>query len=79
MSRSLLTVAQFAKKHPAFTQGGLRWLIFNAKPRVCSLGQVEANGLQDAVVRVGRRVLIDEDLFFNWVGSQQDIDGGSNV
>ncbi|MEP2759024.1 MAG: hypothetical protein ABJP66_08165 [Hyphomicrobiales bacterium] len=77
MSRSLLTVAQFAKKHPAFSQGGLRWLIFNAKPRASSIGQIDANGLDIAIVRVGRRVLIDEDLFFDWVGSDQDSEGGS--
>ena len=26
---SLLTVNQFTEKHPAFTVGALRWMIFN--------------------------------------------------
>jgi hypothetical protein len=63
MSSSLyLTVKQFIAKHPAFTQGGLRSLIFNENQ----------NGLatSGAIVRLGRKVLIDEALFFNWVQSQ---------
>ena len=54
--RQLFTVKQFAKTHPAFSQGSLRWLIFNEM----------TNGLADsgAVLRVGSKVLIDEDRFF---------------
>lgn len=56
------TVRQFAENHKAFTQAGIRALIFNEK----------ANGLADsgAIVRVGRKVLIDEVKFFCWVESQ---------
>lgn len=36
--------------------GGLRHLIFHEK----------TNGFSDCLVRVGRRVLIDEDKFFEW-------------
>jgi hypothetical protein len=54
---TLLTVKQFCQQHPAFTQGGIRWLLFNR----------EENGLDGAVVKVGRRVLIDVDQFFVWV------------
>lgn len=59
----LRTVNQFCQEHPAFTPGGVRWLIFNEK----------SNGLQaaGAVVRLGRRVLIDQPKFFRWVESQQ--------
>jgi len=55
---NLLTVALFSDKHQSFPQGGLRHLIFNA----------EANGLaaSGALVRIGRRVLIDEAKFFDW-------------
>ena len=54
--RHLLTVRQFAEKHPAFPQGGLRWEIFNE----------ETNGLAEsgAIIRRGRKVLIDEDRYF---------------
>ncbi len=55
-TRTLHTVPQFAKKNPAFTEASIRWLIFNEG----------SNGLKDAaaIVRIGRRVLIDEDRWF---------------
>lgn len=56
------TVKQFCKKYPAFTEGGMRALIFNE----------EENGLAEAgaIVRIGRKVLIDESKFCDWVQSQ---------
>jgi hypothetical protein len=56
------TVNQFIKKHPAFTIGGMRALIFNEN----------SNGLAKAgaIVRIGRKVLIDESKFFAWIESQ---------
>ena len=56
------TVKQFCQHHPAFTIGGLRSLIFNE----------HSNGLakSGAVVRIGRKVLIDEAKFFRWVEEQ---------
>ena len=56
---NLFTVNQFSQKHPEFPMGGLRYQIFNEKD----------NGLADsgAIIRVGRKVLIDEVKFFNWV------------
>ena len=58
-----LTVNQFIAKHTAFTNGGLRAWIFNSN----------TNGLKEsgAIVRIGRKVLIDESLFMGWVQSQQ--------
>ena len=58
----LSTVNQFTEKHQAFTKGGIRALIFNEN----------SNGLAKAgaVVRIGRKVLIDESKFFAWVESQ---------
>ncbi|MDO9046455.1 MAG: hypothetical protein Q7U66_01810 [Methylobacter sp.] len=57
-----LTVQQFTAKHTAFNTGGLRALIFNE----------HTNGLakSGAIVRIGRKVLIRDDLFFAWVESQ---------
>lgn len=59
-----LTVQQFIKQHTAFTLGGLRSLIFNE----------HTNGLarSGAIVRIGRKVLIDETKFFAWVESQNN-------
>ena len=53
------TVAQFPTKYPAFTKGGLRFQIFNA----------EKNGLgaSGAIVRMGRKILIDEAKYFAWI------------
>lgn len=59
---TLNTVKQHAEKHPAFSEGAIRMYIFNE----------QQNGLAKAgaVVRVGRKVLIDEDKFFAWIESQ---------
>ena len=60
-----LTVQQFTKRHQAFTIGGIRSLIFNE----------HQNGLakSGAIIRIGRKVLIDEVKFFAWVESQNKV------
>jgi hypothetical protein len=72
---SLLTVRQFVAKHRAFTEPALRKLIFEAAPRFQTVGgrrqPVPDNGLGIALLRVGRRVLIDEGLFFEWLGKHR--------
>lgn len=57
-----LSVSQFSEKHPVFTLGSIRSLIFNE----------HTNGLADsgAIVRIGKRVLILEPKFFAWVSLQ---------
>ena len=58
-----LTVQQFIKKHPAFTMGGLRSLIFNEhQNRLAESG---------AICRIGRKVLICEEKFFAWIETLQ--------
>ena len=61
------TVQQFTKKHPAFTVGGLRSLIFNE----------HQNGLakSGAIVRIGRKILLEESRFFGWVEAQNQQGG----
>jgi len=61
MQRTLKSVAQFAANSP-FTEAQLRWWIFNEA----------ANGLRDAgaVVRLPRRVYIDEEGFARWITAQ---------
>ncbi len=71
MPKAILTVRQFSEANPAFSEASLRNLIFHAKPRHSSKGEVPSNGLEQALVRVGRRVLIDEALFFDWLDSQR--------
>lgn len=69
-----LTVRQFSEKHRAFPQGSLRNLIFHASPRHSSQGGIDGNGLDAALIRIGRKVLINEARFFEWVEKQ----GGAN-
>jgi hypothetical protein len=60
--RALSTVRQFSERYPAFPPGGLRWLIFNERHNgLCEFG---------AIVRVGRKVLIDEPRFFSWLDAK---------
>jgi len=59
-----LTVEKTAKKYTeaGFTQGSVRWLLFNR----------EHNGFARCVVRVGRRVLIDETELVAWLRDQRE-------
>lgn len=61
MTRNLKTVSQFAAA-TAFTEPQLRWWIFGA----------EQNGMDKAgaVVRIGRRVYLDEEGFDRWIANQ---------
>jgi hypothetical protein len=58
---TLLTVRQFTVVENAFSEGSVRWSIFNA----------DTNGLAEsgALVRVGRRRLIDPKRYIEWARS----------
>ena len=64
VNRTLLSVKEFSKQYPSFPEGGIRWQIFNE----------ETNGLKDAraIIRIGRKVLIDVDKYFSWIDTQQE-------
>ena len=64
------TVRQFSDKYPAFPQGSIRNLIFHASSRQSSQGRIDGNGLDVALIRIGRKVLINEARFFEWVEKQ---------
>jgi hypothetical protein len=70
----LKTVNQFSEAHPAFTPAALRALVFKANSRITHEGPAPGNGLIEAgaIIRLGRRVLIDEEKFFAWVKQQQN-------
>ena len=57
-----LTVQQFCDIHKAFKIGGVRSIIFNE----------HKNGLAEsgAIVRIGRKVFVDQNKFFEWIQSQ---------
>ena len=63
--QTFYTVAQMAQRHYFLSEGGLRFQIFNAK----------GNGLEGsgALIRLGRRVLIDEAKYFGWIENQQKV------
>ena len=61
--KSYVTVKTFSERHDACPEGGIRHLIFNSK----------SNGFDDAFVRVGRKVLIDENLFFKILREQNEV------
>ena len=69
---SYKTVEQFSLNNPAFSKSSLRNLIFKADKRLSTNGVIAGNGLLEvgAIVRVGRKVLINEDRFYQWIESQ---------
>ena len=77
----LLTVKQFAERYPAWTQPSLRNLIFHAADRYSASGEVvPGNRLLEmgALVRVGRRVLLDDHAFHcRWIPSMAEAGRGS--
>lgn len=62
---SLVTVKQFCDRNPAFPIGGVRHHLFYRNE----------NGLtaSGAVIKLGRKILIDELAFINWVKSQGNV------
>lgn len=68
--RRLFSVRQFCERNPAFPQPTIRQRIFEASPRFNAKGQtLPGNGLLEcgAVLRCGRKVLIDEAKFYQWL------------
>lgn len=61
-NRRLIPVPQWNESHPWPPQGGLRHLIFNA----------DRTGFNKVIRRAGRRVLIDEQAFFEWLDEQNE-------
>jgi len=56
----LIPLTEWNDYYPWPPMGGLRHLVFHA----------ERNGFDKVVKRAGRRVLIDEKAFFEWVEEQ---------
>lgn len=56
------TVKQLAERHPYLTESTIRWHLFNRK----------TNGLSAAVIKLGRKVLIDDEKFSEWVASHRE-------
>jgi hypothetical protein len=54
---NLKSPKQIVEACPAMTMGGLRMLLFHSR----------TNGLESCVVRLGRKLLIDEVAFVRWL------------
>lgn len=75
MSARLFTVRTFAERNRDWlTQAALRAHVLNATDRKNSRGEIQrGNGLVacGAVLRLGRKILIDEGKFMQWLVQQQ--------
>lgn len=56
-----LTVKQFSKEHPAFSEGFIRWLLFK-----------DSVFRQKCVRKMGRRVLLSEEDVLSFVNAQRE-------
>ncbi len=59
--KNYIPLVQWEKKHGYPTTAGLRWLVFNGKK----------NGFDRCIRRIGRRVLICEEDYFEWLENQK--------
>lgn len=68
-----LTIKQAVQAYPAVfpTESALRNLIFKADDRPHSKGVMEGNGLSVALIRVGRKILLDEAKLLAWIESHR--------
>lgn len=78
LPRRLSTLGKFAVKYSDFTTlSAITNQHFKSRPRLSTNGIVPGNGMSEfgVFVRLGRRVLVDEDAYFRWLNAQQN--GGS--
>lgn len=62
----LLSIRQFCEQNPAFTEGGIRHLIFHK----------DENDFDQCMLRVGRKILINVSAFFRWLDEKN---GGNKL
>ena len=55
-----VTIRQLTTSNPAFTEGGIRALIFRA----------DCNGFNSCIRRIGRKILISKSAFSHWIEAQ---------
>lgn len=58
-SKNFLTVKQMAEKYPGNSQNSIRWFLFTQPP-----------GFNACVRRIGRKILLEERTYLNWLDSQ---------
>lgn len=57
-----VTIRQLTTSNPAFTEGGIRALIFRSK----------SNGFDSCIRRIGRKILISKSAFSHWIEAQNE-------
>jgi hypothetical protein len=62
----LMTPRQIVDSCPGLTMGSLRTLLFHSR----------TNGLESCIVRIGRKLLIDEAAFISWLASPREHPSG---
>ena len=55
-----VTIRQLTTSNPAFTEGGIRALIFRAG----------GNGFNSCIRRIGRKIFISKSAFSRWIEAQ---------
>ena len=60
MGKNFLTIRQLAEKHRAFSESSIRWMVFTSP-----------SGFVPCVRRVGRKVLIEENAFLDYIDQQK--------
>lgn len=70
---SIKTLVQMPEWKGVYTESAIRGLIDKARVRRSSLGLIPGNGLIEAgaLIKVGRRILIDTGKFRAWVESHR--------
>lgn len=66
-----LTIRQLSERFPAFSEPAIRNLVFCSKPRQSTKGAIPGNGLDRAIIKIGRRVLIDLEQFQSWLNERR--------
>lgn len=66
-STRFIPLSDWAKHHPWPTPGAFRVQICKAEKAVQAHGSLREDSILSCVVRIGRRVLIDEQKFIAWV------------
>lgn len=58
--KNYMTVKQLAAKHPGNSENSLRWLLFT-----------QPEGFSECVRRIGRKILLEEGAYLNWLDNQK--------
>ncbi len=63
--KKYLSVTQLSERHPAFSPSAIRHLIFDSN----------SNGFRSVIFRIGRKLVLEETAFEEWVREQSQKGG----